>query len=295
MPAASQSRALFGRGPLRSNRTLMPARDGMTGGPSLAANGLYGSYTVAAPNPDNGRMRVDVYWPGAMTATVQRTDPSGLVTPVRGGDPALMATHWARFDYEGPLDVDVTYQASSPQRVGVLDVSSPAQLSSQNRYWLTNCTSPYLNMRVRIKDPGDRVLPDVRGILRPPERPDPIVVYQPRRMDAGSISLYVADTAEEQAVRALLADGGPVMLRYPGYAGGEALYLSVGAVGITSVIAKSADLQRWVSLPFDTHLRTGGDADGGPGDTYAEQGERYSTYNHVAGSRLTYLELSMLG
>jgi hypothetical protein len=273
----------------------MPRAQGMAGGPTIAANGLFGSYVAAVADTSAGRVRVDVYWPGTQNATVDRVDAAGQVTPVRGGDPALMATHWARFDYEAPLDAPVTYQASSPERNGALDTSSAVTLDSDRRYWLKNVTSPYLNVRVRVKDPGDRNLADVRGILRPPERPDPIVVYQARRMDAGSISLYAADTAEEQAIRALLADGGPVLLQYPGYAGGENLYLSVGAVGITSIIPKSADLQRVIVLPFDSHLRTAGQADAGPDDSYADLGQRYSTYNHEAGSRLTYLEISMLG
>jgi hypothetical protein len=130
--------------------------------------------------------------------------------------------------------------------------------------------------------------------VEPPLRPDPIYVYQVRASDKGTIALYAADQATETAIRAMLADGGPLILQYPAVAGGESLWLMVDTVGYSPVTRITVDLQRQIDLPFDTIGRPDGAALGDPDSSYDLVADTYQTYNQVAAAAGSYLELSMM-
>lgn len=295
MPASSRLADLFGIGsPLRAAVPLMPSSVEDDGWQQIWANGMWGGYLTAAADVTYARMRVDLYWPGVRGAVVERIHADGSAYLVRGGDPATMCTGWARWDYECPLDQAVYYRATSTERAGSVVTTALITLGSQDRFWFKNIARPYLNIAVRVKDRGNRTLEDRRGILRPPLRPDPIVVNQIRQLDAGTIAMYCADQATETAIRALLADGDPVLLQYPGNAGGESLYLSIGPVAADPISRITVDLQRTIGLPFDQIGRPPGAAAGDPDSQYADLGESYSTYNQAAAAASSYLDLSMM-
>lgn len=294
MPASSRLTDLFGiSSPLRRTPLLLPGPAGLDGWPTIGLNGIGGGYLTAVADPDYGRIRVDLYWPGIRSATIVRVHADGSAYPVRGGDPATMATGWARYDYEAPLDQAVTYQATSVERAGAVTTTGPVTCPSGGRFWLKNLARPALNLRVTVKERGSRKLPDRRGIARPPSRPDPIIVHQIRGQDEGWISLYAPDQAAETALRTLLADGSPVLLQYPGAAGGESLYLSIGQVGPEPLSRQVTDPKRALTLEFDSMTRPPGSAAGDPDAAYALIPTAYQTYNQLAAGETTYLELSM--
>ena len=184
--------------------------------------------------------------------------------------------------------------ATSTERAGSVATSDPVTVSSAGRHWLKSVSKPALNLAVTVKDRGSRQQPARAGKVEPPLRPDPIYVYQMRGSDKGTIALYVADQATETAIRAMLADGGPLILQYPAAAGGENLWLMVDTVGYTPVTRITVDLQREISLPFDTIGRPDGAALGDADSAYTNVSDTYQTYNQVAAAAGSYLELSML-
>jgi hypothetical protein len=295
MPGASRIRDLFGyTSPLRLDASLLPGHYGSAAGwPTWHANAQWGGYLTAVADTIYARVRVDLSWPGVRYATITRTHADGTTYQVRGGDPATMATAWARWDYECPLDQAVTYTAASIDATGATTSTDPVTLASSGQMWLKHVAKPYLNMRVTVKDRGERELPDRRGVLRPPTRPDAIFVNQIRGSDAGSIAIYCADLATETALRSLLADGGPVLLQYPATKGGESLWLSVGRSPIQPATRIMTDLMKSVTLPFESIGRPPGAALGDPDSTYAKQATAYQTYGQQSAAADSYLELSM--
>lgn len=297
MPAASRVRDLFGyNSVLRDMAGLLPSRFGPTRGPTdLIANGHFGGYLCMNDDPTYARIRIDLYWPGVDTATISRLDPDGQTRDVRGGDPALMCVQWARWDYEAPLDTSVSYQASSSDRDGVMLVAGTVSVSAGGRHWLKSPLNPALNMKVTISDPSPVTLPDRRGVLRPPQRPDALVVYQIRGQDVGDgLELYAGDATVEAAIRALLADGSPLLFQAPSVAGGVSMYISVGPVKVSKRVRPTQDPQKVLVLPFDSIARFAGDAAGGPSDSYDDVAARYRDGETLAASGLTNLEVSML-
>lgn len=294
MPSSSRLADLFGfKSPLRA----VPYAKASVPDPGWKAiweNGMWGGYLTAVADTTNARVRVDLYWPNIRQAQVYRVHADGTEYLVRGGDPATMCTAWARWDYECPLDQQVTYRAVSTERDGAEATSSPVTLDSAGRHWLKSVANPSLNLAVRVKDRGTRQQPPRAGKVEPPLRPDPIYVYQVRATDKGSIALYAADQATETAIRAMVADGGPLVLQYPAAAGGESLWLMVDTVGYNPVTRISVDLQREITLPFDTIGRPDGAALGDPDSSYTKVSDSYQTYDQVAAVASSYVELSML-
>jgi hypothetical protein len=294
MPASSRLTDLFGvSSPLRQV-PLMSASVPSDGWQEIWANGMFGGYLTAVADPGNARVRVDLYWPDVITAVIERVHADGTTYQVRGGDPATMCTAWARWDYECPLDQEVTYQAVSSERDGAVTVTGPVTLTSSGRHWLKSVSKPSLNLAVTVRDRGTRQQPPRAGKVEPPLRPDPIYVYQVRASDKGSIALYAADQATETTIRAMLADGGPLILQYPAAAGGESLWLMADIVGYNPVSRITVDLQREIQLPFDVIGRPDGAALGDPDSSYTKVSDTYQTYNQVAAAAASYLELSML-
>lgn len=294
MPASSRLDDLFGvNSPLRQV-PLMPASVPADGWVELWENGMFGGYLTAVADNTRARIRVDLYWPGITTAVIERVHADGTTYPVRGGDPATMCTAWARWDYEAPLDQEVTYRATSTERAGSVATSDPVTVSSSGRHWLKSVSKPSLNMAVTVRDRGTRQQPARAGKVEPPLRPDPIYVYQVRATDKGTIALYASDQATETTIRAMLADGGPLILQYPAVAGGESLWLMVDTVGYNPVSRITVDLQREIALPFDVIGRPDGAALGDPDSSYDAVSDTYLTYGQVAAAAGSYLELSMM-
>jgi hypothetical protein len=287
---------LFGfSSPLREASALLPSDAGLDAGwPGVLANGLWGGYLTATVDPANARIRVDLDWPNIRYAVVERVHADGSAYQVRGGDPATVCTLWARYDYEAPFDVPVYYRATSIDRTEAVAVSDPVTLSSQGRHWLKSVTNPALNMAVYVQDRGDAEQDPQAGKVSPPERPDPIFVYQVRRAEAGRIALYAADHAIEAAIRAILAAGGPLLFQRPAVAGGESMYLMVGKSGYRPPIRLTVDLQKFIELPYESITRPDGAAHGGLRNTYEAMSDAYQTYSQQAAGATSYLEQSMM-
>lgn len=292
MPLSGRGRDMLA-GQLLAARAMLP---GAPAGPRLLVeNLLFGATLTATADPAMARVRVELYWPQVTAADVVRVDPDGTESPVRGGDPALVCTGWGRWDYEAPLDVAVFYRVRSVQAAGAVWESAPATVDSAGRAWLKHPLRPQLNRIVHIRTMGPRDLPARRGVFRPLDRTDPIVVYQPRLTDAGTLTVQTDGTwADQLALRALLADGAELLLQQPGRSGGESLYISVDTAGLELLDPlDGSQLMRRVELPFDVSTRQPGEAAGGAGDNYADLAGTYHSYGAVPAGEPSYHELAL--
>lgn len=264
-------------------------------GPALAyASTLFWGPELAAVPDNYTRVRLDLYWPGVRFATITRYDADGTSSPVRNAEPHPLNTQAVLFDHEAPLDRTCTYVASSSEAEGVTLATDPVYVSSGGRNWLKHPFRPALNRAVHLYSMPSRSLPARRGVALPLDRTDPIVVYQPRTTDTGAVVIQTDGTwAENEAIRAMLADGAPLLIQQVGTLGEGNLYVSVDTAGLALLEERTGrQLRRNITLPFDVVARPPGAAGGPKGITYDDAAARYPTYEHEAAAVPTYADLA---
>ena len=295
MPASSRLTACFGTGSSLRRRVPLVA-DGFEspGWQQIWENGMWGGYLTAAADATLSRVRVDLYWPGVRSATIERVHANGDVFAVRGGDPATMAVGWARYDYEAPLDQQVYYRATSTERAGSEVVTAPLTLDSLTEAWLKHPGKPYLNQLITIRALGPRQRPARRSALHPPLRKYPIFVHGARQAEAGQIVLQVSTLDELAALNELLDDGSDLLLQTPSVWGGHQWYVSIGAPAANRLEPILGTLHiEHIPMDFDVTDRPPGEEAGGVDETYAALGDAYTSYNQVPAAYASYLDLSM--
>lgn len=239
------------------------------------------------------RIRLDLYWPDVRTATITRLDADGSTSPVRNAEPLLLNTAAVLYDHEAPLDRACSYRVSPADDASVYADSDPVTPTSASS-WLKHPFKPYLNRPVHLHRMPPRALPARRGVARPIDRPDPIVVHQTRSTDAGQVVIQTDGTwAENDAIRALLADGAPLLLQQRGVLGEGQLYISVDTAALGLLDERlGLGYRRNIALAFDVVGRPPGTAAAPRGLSYADLAATYPTYEHLAAAKPTYLDLA---
>lgn len=190
---------------------------------------------------------------GETAATVTRINPDGSTVPVRtsDGNPLpLSGGAGSLSDYEAPYGLAVSYSS----------VESSTTISAQVTVnvtvpWLIHVGVPGLSMPINLR-PGtlqDDIRTMTRGVFPIMGRTTPIVVTDSSRKAAASqIVVTTQSLGELGSIKALLADGSPLLLNIPDSmgAGFSAKYISVGDVKISRFTDVSIDGNRDVTMPF---------------------------------------------
>lgn len=286
----------LGRGLTQGGGTpalLTPAGSGVA---AAVASSLFFGPELTATIDARTAVRLDVYWPGVRTATITRYDYDGTSSPVRNAEPLQLLTQAVVYDHEAPLDRTCTYRLSSVEADGVTLDSDPVYVSSAGRSWLKHPFKSYLSRAVHLQTMPSRNLPARRGIAVPIDRADPIVVHQLRVNDEGTFTIQTDGTWQENdALRALLADGAPLLLQQTGVLGEGNLYMSVDTVGLALPNEKQGtSWRRNLTLPFIEIARPPGMAAGPIGITYASVASTFLTYEHIPALEATYNDLATM-
>lgn len=278
--------------PLPESGLLLPSQFGPAS--RIVRSLIWGVEFTATPSTTYARVQLDLYWPGVRSALITRLDADGTSSPVRNAEPLLLNTRAVLFDHEAPLDTTFSYRVTPADDTSVSWDTDAVTLTSGGLSWLKHVFRPALNRAVHIFAIPDRALGARRGVARPIDRADPIVVYQSRATDAGSVVLQSDGTwAENTAIRALLADGAPLLLQQTSTLGEGNLYISVDTAGLSLLDPEVGWLfQRNITLPFDVLARPAGKAAGPAGITYADVPVAYLTYAHLAAGEATYTDLA---
>lgn len=248
---------------------------------------------TAAANTTYGRVLLTLTWAGIKQATIERQDPDGVWRPVRNAEPCYCFGSTAQFDHEAPMDAAVTYRATSPQAVGTTTTSSAVTLASGGRVWLTHPGKPSLFLKPLMAEVGKRTLPARRGAFKILGAQFPVITTDVRGGDVGEITFVTDGTwAQQNALRALLADGLTLLLRQPAAYGGEAFWVSVGDVGIEPTSRMATSLRRRFTVPYDRVDRPTGASQGPVGLTYASMSAQWATYAPMTATTKTYTALS---
>lgn len=209
--------------------------------------------TVTATAQDaQGRVQIAVVWSAAQYINVYRI-LDGVATRVRGAspspDPSGIQTV---YDYEAPLDVPVSYRVTTPWLAFAGLTSNTVTLASSGSSWLSHPGNASLAMSVSILVQPSKTYGIDRGVFLPIGRRYPVVVTGgPRRAAAASLGVFIETLAELTALRAILADGSPILLRTPaGYGWDPLTWMAVGDVDENPWSDKGYNAERLIELPF---------------------------------------------
>jgi hypothetical protein len=251
---------------------------------------------TATAQPTYGRVALQLTFTTVTLATISRIHPDGTVWPLRDANPVgVLSTTGVGavvFDHELPLDLAVTYKASSTQ-TGTTFSSSAVTVASdpgdgRSRAWLTHPLKPALSALVTVADIGERARPARIGILPIIGRADPIAVTDLRLSGGGDLSLFTTTLGEAATVRALLADGGVVMLRAPAIWHNNWFYAALGDASETGPGGWDP-IREW-RMAYTAVAAPAGIAQGAVGSTYADAAAAYATYTLAAAGEPTYAD-----
>ncbi len=235
------------------------------------------------------------------SATITRIHPDGTLWPVRGANPtpvnSTSGIGATVFDFEAPMDVAVTYRASSTQTgttfscSAVTVPSDPSDLRS--RAWLTHPLKPSLSTLLRVEAVPERTRQARAGVLSILGRPDPVALTDVRLSGSGSLQAITFTAAAANALTALLADGGVVCYRAPGAWRNPWMYLLLGDVTELPLVGGADPTTEW-SIPYTVAAApstVGGSAQGALGHTWADVYAVYATWTAEIAGEATWTAL----
>ena len=244
-----------------------------------------------------GRVLLQLNWPGVTSATISRINADLSTVVLRDADPIATPGGVATvFDNEAPLDQTLIYLANdvatnAPRTSDPVVVpSDPSWVGSM--MWLTHPTSPALSMLIAVTGIGAQTRSGRNGILQILGSPLPVAISDVRVLTGGSLTALTTTTADAAALRALLADGSPLLMRPPGaWATPPWQYVIFGDVTETNAsgVGPAADIT-W-TMPYTVVAPPAGQSAGSVGATWADAIAAYPTWSDLIGGEATWADL----
>ena len=197
---------------------------------------------VATADATNAKVDLVLDW-AVGDVTIVRTDPDGTRVTVIGTEPATVTGGaWVGVDHTAPLDLAVTYEASSGDDIAVL-VSNTVTVAGDGSMWLKHPTLHALNTRISLAETPERDRRLNVNVMAVLGREYPLAISDGRRNAPTAEMVMRTETLAEAAnMRALLADGSPLLLMAPdGW--------DVGTVWIQPTETKEKWLIRYMADP----------------------------------------------
>lgn len=204
---------------------------------------------VYAPDTTPPSLQVTVANPGQILAgaqTLMRVEDDGAQYVIRPGagqviDPSAASAVIA--DYEAPQGEMVTYRTSASD-------ATTGALPDLGDVWLINPAKPGLSVPIMVGIDDTRTASLDAEVIVIRGRATPIVATTtPRQADTGKITVRTNTSGEQQALKALLADGSP--LRLSGHPGIDLpRWVQFGDVARSRVAQWCGDTRRTFELPF---------------------------------------------
>jgi hypothetical protein len=155
-------------------------------------------------------------------------------------------------DREAPLDVPVVYELTAPDQPAFRIVSQPVTLASRGRSWLSHPYQDVAPFRVEPEAAPEESHDIERDLYYIIGSSTPVAVsLGARRAHTATLVVPVENFGERDRLKALLADGAPLLLRAPAEFGrGPGEWLSIGNVGINPPGHGAWDGTRRFTLPY---------------------------------------------
>jgi hypothetical protein len=242
-----------------------------------------------------GRVLLQLNWPGIASVNISRINADMSTWPLRDATPIATPGGVATvYDNEAPLDQVVTYLATdvatnAPRTSSPVTVpSDPSWVNSM--IWLTHPTQPALSMLLAVTDIAAQTRSGRNGILQILGSPLPVAVSDVRVTTTASLSALTTTTADTAALKALLADGSPLLMRPPGTWSTPAQYVVFGDVtDVTPGPGPIAD-RAW-SMPYTVVAAPVGQSAAVVGAAWSDVPTVYATWADVIAGEPTWTDL----
>jgi hypothetical protein len=234
-----------------------------------------------ATTPPSVRLVLGVSGTGQPSkVTVQRIDADGITRPVRtpyGSTLPISGGTGLVYDYEYPYGTSVTYTlAEAP-------TTTAAFTMTITRPWLTHVGVPSRSVTFTTARGGGVLAEgyDVQQVALPILGSSyPLVISGGARMAPTiTVPVLLKTTAEQVALRALLADASPLLLNAPVGYGLTTAYVTVGKVDSSWQSPIVSDSYRVANLPCQVVGRPGGPAQAPV--TWAMVAAKYGTWASI--------------
>lgn len=191
---------------------------------------------IATVDQNNAVIRLEIQFDPAVTGVaVQRKDPEGYTELIRSGATVGLSGGFAViYDYEAPLDVEVSYLVSqvTPTPTTPNQTASNAITIVSNGYtWLKDPGLPSRNIRLdEVEGITDVTRPARAGVFHVIDRTHPVVISARREGRQGEFSFTTATDAQRMDVVLLLSRGTVLLLQTPDGYGMGSIYVHAGDV-----------------------------------------------------------------
>lgn len=226
---------------------------------------------ILEAHPETGSVRLTLQnLPGSGTVTLQRVDPDGTLSPVRGYgsdvvDYPVTGSTMVFEDYEVPLGVALRYDYGSTRTYSVT-VDPPAD---SDYVWLTDPGEPGRNQLVMVEEPPSWTRDVARGVYPPRGAKMPVILSDVRQSRVGDLKVLTWTADQEAALDWLLDTGSVLLLRArPGW-GLDRVYVSIGQVSEPRLVPLGYETGRRWTLPLTEVARPLGGMAGSASRTWA--------------------------
>jgi hypothetical protein len=258
---------------------------------------------VATPIPDDYAAQISLEGLTTQNATqfsLYRQDTDGTLTPVRGqsGDLVLAPVTTdldVETDYEAPLGVPISYMVeifSSAGEQWAIYTSAPIVIDAAPDAWhvlLKDPTAPARNMLTTWQTPPEWTSPARQATYVPLNSTNPIVRYDVRGSQTGTLALITMSDSERAALTWLLAAGDTLLMQAPPGCGIDDVYVQVGDVVESRVAGYAQDPIRTWQLPLTVVGRPSGPMVGTAGRTWQDVADGYGTWRDVLSAYQTWM------
>jgi hypothetical protein len=187
--------------------------------------------TVTPDARESARIDIAAIPGAATTYTVQRTSPSGSTVSVRGAQDADVEGAAAIVhDWEVPFDVALHYVATFYDDNGVVLGTASADYThsyGECEAWVVDLARPTNSLPLTIESFVSLDFEVAAGVMRVLNRRAPVLVTLPAWTPEGELVLLTETLDERDALRALLGEGYPILVRTIPEQGVGNIYLGV--------------------------------------------------------------------
>lgn len=237
------------------------------------------------------RVKLDAVWttaPVPTSVTIYRSDPFGARHVVRQADPLVLAAGLGTcYDYEAPLDLTSSWVVSN----GTTEVSSGSLTPTTDGVpWLVHAGLPELSVPLSWVTAWPSWSRSVaQGVFSVLGRRTPVVVSGRRQAESGTLEVVTDSEDATDRMRAILADGTPLLLKGTSRDEPVPRWLAVGDVS-ESPLDRNGTLRSLVawSLPAQVVDAPAGQALAAV--QYANASAEFSSYADAKAQAPTYAD-----
>jgi len=235
--------------------------------------------------------------PAVTGVSVQRKDPEGWTELIRSGATVPLSGGFAViYDYEVPLDVEVSYlvtQVTPTTQTPATASSAVLSIYSNGYTWLKDPGLPSRNMRLtEVEGIKDLTRPARAGVFHIIDRTHPVVISARREGRQGEFVFTTTTDQDRLDTILILSRGTVLLLQTPDGYGMGSIYVHVGDVTESRPGALGTEATRRWTLPIIMVDRPAGLATMPVNNTWQNVKDTYLDWQTLYDTRLRWWQVA---